>query len=226
MSWLAQLVNVLNVFRKTQSTESPISTVSTIPAEPVDGLTTSDSTSGGPISNQEAGNRALHRKWRKLASKFPESAISQSDRWGMLTQFYTEGCVCRCLACRLGFTTWGEGRKHECEQEKDFRRITQRRIPRPNANFRRVTRPSRPQKAGPGSATAGDSSDRPGIAPDGVGVVADSSKPSSGRSRRNKRRQRDSSGTSSSSESSSQGAVRDQGPDAGIDSDREADTAP
>jgi len=216
MSWLAQFVNALNVFRKTQSTESPRRRLlqfqkrfSTVPAESVDGSATSDSTSGGSISSQETENRALHRKWRRLASKFPESAISQSDRWGMLTQFYTKGCVCRCLACRIGFTTWGDGRKHECEQEKDFRRITQRRIPRPTPRYRSVTGSISPEKAGSGSATAGDPSDRSGITPDGVGMVADSSEPSPGRSRRNKRGERDGSGTSSSSESSSQGSVRD-----------------
>ena len=213
MSWLT---NVLNVFKKTPSTEKPISTVSTIPAEPAVGSTTLDSTPGGPTSNQDTGNRALRRKWRRLANRFPDSSVNKSDRWGMLTQLYEDGNVCRCLACRQAFTTWDEGRKHECEQEKSFRNITQRRRPRPN----------RKEEEGPGSPAAGDTGDRPGVEPDGVGVVADSSKPGSRRSRRNKRRQRDNSGASSSSESSPQGAVRDQGPDAGIDSDREADTAP
>ena len=209
MSWLTQLVNALNVFRKTQSTEIPISTASTIPVEPVAGSTVSDSTPGGPMPSQEGGNRALRRKWRKLANRFPDSSMNKSDRWGMLTQVYKDGNACRCLACRQEYTTWGDGRKHVCEQEKYFRRITQRRIPRSIAGFRNVTGPIGPQKAGSGSATAGDSCDQSGITPDGVGVVADSSKPSPGRSRRNKRGERDGNGTSSSSDSSPQGTVRD-----------------
>ena len=134
MSWLTQLVNVLNVFKKTPSTASPISTVSTILAEPVVGSTTLDSTPGGPMPSQEDGNRALHRKWRRLANRFPNSTVNKSDRWGMLTQLYAKGNVCRCLACRQEYTTWGEGRTHECNQEKGFRRITHRHIPRSSAS--------------------------------------------------------------------------------------------
>ena len=130
MSWITQLVNVLNVFKKTQSTESPISTVSTIPAEPVVGSTTSDSTPGGPTSNQDTGNQALRQKWRRLARRFPNSSINKSDRWGLLSQLYSKNCACRCLACRAEFSTWEEGRAHECAQEKGFRKITQRHIPR------------------------------------------------------------------------------------------------
>ena len=217
MSWLANaLKNARNVFKRTQSTESPISTEPTIPVEPVDGSTTSDSTPGGPTLNPDTGNRALRRKWRSLAKRFPDSDINKADRWGMLSQFYTDGYTCRCLACRQGFTTWEEGRTHECKEERSFRKITQRRIPRPN----------RKEKAGPRSPATGDTGDRPGIEPDRVGVVADSSKPDPGRSRGDKRRQRDSSRASSSSKSSPQGALRDQGSDTGIGSDREADTKP
>ena len=129
MSWITQLVNALNVFKQTPYTESPISTVSTIPAEPVVGSTTSDSTPGGPMLSQEDGNRALHRKWRRLANRFTDSSVNKSDRWGMLTQLYTDGNACRCLACRQEYTTWKKGRAHECDQEKGFRKITQRQIP-------------------------------------------------------------------------------------------------
>ena len=129
MSWITQLVNVLNVFKQTPYTESPISTVSTIPAEPVVGSTTSDSTPGGPMPSQEAGNQALRQKWRKLARRFPNSSSNKSDRWGLLASFYTEGYVCRCLACRAKFNSWNEGRAHLCTQEKGFRKITQRHSP-------------------------------------------------------------------------------------------------
>ena len=129
MSWITQLVNVLNVFKQTPSTESPISTVSTILAEPVVGSTTSDSTPGGPMPSQEAGNQALRHKWRRLARRFPNSSINKSDRWGLLSQLYSKNCACRCLACRAQFSTWQEGRAHECNQEKGFRQITQRHSP-------------------------------------------------------------------------------------------------
>ena len=129
MGWITQLVNVLNVFKTTPSTEKPISTASTILAEPAVGSTTSDSTPGGPISNPAIGNQALRQKWRKLARRFPNSSINKSDRWGLLASFYTEGYVCRCLACRAKFNSWNEGRAHSCTQEKGFRKITQRHIP-------------------------------------------------------------------------------------------------
>ena len=216
MKWLSQLANALNVFKKTPSIERPISTVSLTLAERAVGSTTSDSTPGGRISNQDTGKRALRRRWRRLAKRFPDSAVNRSDRWGMLTQLYSGGQVCRCLACRQEFTTWEDGRTHECKQEKSFRKITQRYIPGNSSK----------NEERPGGVTAGDLSDRSGVEPDRVGVVADSSQPGTSRSRSHQRRERNRSGESYRGDEAAQGSVRDPGPGAGIDSDREADTKP
>ena len=159
MSWLADaLKNALNVFKKTPSTEIPTITEPTTPAEPVDGSTTLTLADGG------TSLRRLRRHWRSIKERWPKSQMSNADRWGMLSSVEKGKGSCKCLVCQRKFDSWEEGRYHECQHEKEFRRITGRVKPRR----------SNTKKDGPSDTPPGGTSTRPGVTTHRMGVVEDS----------------------------------------------------
>ena len=158
MSWLNVLSNARNVFKKTQPIEKPISTEPTTPAEPVDGSIALTLTDGG------TSLRRLRRHWKSIKERWPSSEVTKADKWGMLTSVQKGEGSCKCLACEQKFNSWEEGRDHECEHEKEFRRITGRLKPR-----RRRGKKNQPQNTQAGSPGPG-----PGVSTHGVGVVEDS----------------------------------------------------
>ena len=159
MSWLANaLKNARNVFKKTPSTEIPTITEPTTPAEPVDGSTTLTLADGG------TSLRRLRRHWRSIKERWPESRVNRADRWGMLSSVQKAKGSCKCLVCQRKFDSWEEGRDHECQHEKEFRRITGRVKPR-----RSYTKKNGPSDTPPGSPGPG-----PGVTTHRMGVVENS----------------------------------------------------
>ena len=158
MNLLSALASALNVIKKTPSTEKPIITEPTTVVEPVDGSTTLTLTDGG------TSRRSLRRHWRIIKQRWPNSRVDNSDRWGMLSSLQAVGGGCKCLACEEKYPTWADGRNHDCEHEKEFRRITGRSKPRRGTTKKKQTR-----NTAPGSASTG-----PGVAPNRVGVVENS----------------------------------------------------
>jgi hypothetical protein len=158
MSWLNVLSNARNVFKKTQPIEKPISTEPTTPAEPVDGSIALTLADGG------TSLRRLRRHWKSIKERWPESQVSNADRWGMLCSVQKGKGSCKCLVCQRKFDSWEEGRDHECEHEKEFRRITGRFKPR-----RSNTKKDRPSDTPPGSPGPG-----PGVSTHRMGVVENS----------------------------------------------------
>ena len=158
MSWLNALGSALNVFKKTPSTETPTITEPLTPAEPVDGSTTLTLADGG------TSRRKLRKHWRLIKERWPEPQTSRSDRWGMLTALQVLGGGAKCMACEQSFKTWEDGRGHECEHEKEFRRITGR--PKPRGGNKK--------KSGSSDTSPGSPSTRPGVTTNRMGVVGDS----------------------------------------------------
>ena len=212
MSWLT---NVLNVIRG-HSTEKTIATEPTLPADFAVGTSTSVLPATEIQILTVPSPRQLHRKWKVLVSRYADAESSLADRWGMLSAYYRDGVICRCLACRRGFANWDEGRNHDCENEKAFRRYTQRTIPRGG-------QASNPRSS---STPEGSPGDRPGIDADGLGLVASDQQPCASRGGDNIRREREPGRTGPSGPSSAPGSVRIPKPSAGLDRDRETNTKP
>ena len=173
MNWLNTLASTLNIFKKTPPIEEPISTepiaphervqVQVAPVEPEDD-SVAPAISEPTLSDVDVSHRRLLRHWKSIKERWPNSEVTKADKWGMLTSVQKGMGSCKCLACGRKFGRWEEGRTHECEHEKEFRRVTKRFKPR--RNNAKKDRPNNTQARSPGSGSR--------VSTHGVGVVEDS----------------------------------------------------
>jgi len=163
MNWLNTLASTLNIFKKTPPVEEPISQEPVAPVEPEDDPV-APVISEPTLSDVDISRRRLRRHWKGIKERWPDSQVNKADKWGMLSSVHKRRGSCKCLACGRIFGRWEEGRTHECEHEKEFRRVTGRFKPR--RSYAKKDRPSDTQAGSPGPG--------PGVSTHRVGVVEDS----------------------------------------------------
>ena len=163
MNWLNTLASTLNIFKKTPPVEEPISQEPVTPVEPEDD-SVAPAISEPTLADVDVSHRRLLRHWKSIKERWPNSEVTKADKWGMLTSVQKGKGSCKCLACGRHFNKWEEGRTHECEHEKEFRRVTKRFKPR--RNYTKKNRPSNTPARGPGSGSR--------VSTNRMGVVEDS----------------------------------------------------
>lgn len=74
------------------------------------------------MTREERWNRLHRRDQKKLQAGKGPLWNSEPNRYGLLSSCNSDQPgICRCLACDGHFSSWGEGRAHECPQEAEFR---------------------------------------------------------------------------------------------------------